>query len=69
MEPENQKMRKQSKQRPRIYKSNNGPRGYSIVLEIVQKSSASNTRVLLSSVVSTLKKKIGYFRESTTKNT
>ena len=57
MEPENQKMRKQSKQRPRIYKSNNGPQGSSIVLKIVQKFSASNTRALLSSVVSTLKKK------------
>ena len=69
MEPENQKMRKQSKKRPRIYKSNNGPKGSSIVIEIVLKFSASNTRVLLSSVVSTLKKRLGYFRESTTKNT
>ena len=59
-------MRKQGKQHARIYKSNSGPQEHWIVLEIVQKLSASNTRVLLSSVVSTLQKVLGYFRESTT---
>lgn len=59
-------MRKQGKQHARIYKSNSRPQEHWIVLEIVQKLSASNTRVLLSSVVSTLQKGLGYFRESTT---
>ena len=62
-------MCKQGKQRARIYKSKSEPQEPSLVLEIVQEFSTSNTPVLLSSVVSTLQKGFGYFRESTTQNT
>ena len=66
MEPVNQQMCKQGKQRAQIYKSNSGPQEPWIVLETVQGFSTSNTRVLLSSVASTPQKGFGYFRERTT---
>ena len=62
-------MSKQGKQHVRIYRSNEGPQEPSTALEIVHEFNASNTRVLLSSVVSTPQKGFGYFRESTTQNT
>ena len=66
MEPVNQQMCKQGKQRAQIYKSNSEPQEPWIVLETVQGFSTSNTRVLLSSVASTPQKGFGYFRERTT---
>lgn len=50
-EPVNQQMGKQGKQRALFYKSNRGPQEVSIVLKFVHES---NTRVLLSNVVSRL---------------
>ena len=66
MEPVNQQMCKQGKQRTQIYKCNSGPQEPWIVLETVQEFSTSDTRVLLSSVASTPQKGLGYFRERTT---
>ena len=69
MEPENKKCANKANSVLGFISRKSEPQEPSLVLEIVQEFSTSNTPVLLSTVVSTLQKGFGYFRESTTQNT